>query len=196
MSDDPDSELLIGGIDPWTKTARTILGLMDTPAYLKRAIRVQDAVHAVHKRCQVQRENWLDGVRLRLRAWHSLVQVRPAEQSILSPHQRLVMDTLLTMTFPDLSMIAPVANPGKGARILVELAESLDRFNQRWSRFLDTLDVERANRLIDGYNRYYLFEKECAFRSARIAALGYRPLEPLTPQRLLHVFPLLPTWNP
>ncbi|MFO0944540.1 MAG: hypothetical protein U1D30_01135 [Planctomycetota bacterium] len=196
MSEELEGELLIGGIDPWTKTARTILGITDTPAYLKRAIRVQDAVQAVHKRCQHQREAWLEGVRLRLRAWWTLIQVRPAEQGILTPFQYLQIQNAFSMAFSEQTPIQPVANVAKTARVFLDLSESLDRFNQRWLRFVQTVDVERANRLIEGYNRYYLFEKECAFRSPRIAALGYQPLELISPDRLLQVFPLLPTLNP
>ncbi|HVS34068.1 MAG TPA: hypothetical protein VMS17_00705, partial [Gemmataceae bacterium] len=54
------------------------------------------------------------------------------------------------------------------------------------------VDVHRVNDLRDGYNRYYLLEKECALRSPRLARQGYRPLAPLTVQELEALMPPLP----
>jgi hypothetical protein len=73
-----------------------------------------------------------------------------------------------------------------------ELAESLERFNRRWLEFLRGVDVGPVNELRDGYNRYYLLEKECALRSPRLARQGFTRLEPLTVAELTALLPPLP----
>jgi hypothetical protein len=75
---------------------------------------------------------------------------------------------------------------------LAELRESLELFNRRWDAFLPTLDLRHVNELRDGYNRYFVLEKECAVRSARVAREGFVPLSPLTVQELFRHLPLLP----
>jgi hypothetical protein len=74
---------------------------------------------------------------------------------------------------------------------MTELAESLDLFNRRWSRFLNSLDLDDVNQLIDGYNRWYVLEKECVVGSHRVARQGFEPLEPLTSSSLEAIYPLL-----
>jgi hypothetical protein len=77
-------------------------------------------------------------------------------------------------------------------RALHELAESIEYFNKRWSAFLQGFDLGPLNALRDGYNRYYLLEKECAIGSARIARQGFVVLPPLAVDDLKKCFPLLP----
>jgi len=77
-------------------------------------------------------------------------------------------------------------------RSLRELNESLEHFNERWQAFLSKVDLTAVNEMRDGYNRYYVLEKECAVRSARIARQGFIPLEPLTIDDVIAEFPLLP----
>jgi hypothetical protein len=72
------------------------------------------------------------------------------------------------------------------------LIPSLERFNQRWRKFLPTVDLTAVNRLREDYNRYYLLEKECAVRSSVVARRGYSPLQPVTVDDLADVLPLLP----
>ena len=67
---------------------------------------------------------------------------------------------------------------------------SFQRFNERWSKYLHEVDLGPINRLRDGYNRYYLLEKECALWSARIAQSGFVPLNFVTTADLLKEFPL------
>jgi hypothetical protein len=88
--------------------------------------------------------------------------------------------------------------PGSGVswrpvrRALRELYESIEHFNRRWEEFLQTIDLTRVNELRAGYNRYYLLEKECALRSARLARQGFSRLEPLTVHELAALLPPLP----
>jgi hypothetical protein len=75
---------------------------------------------------------------------------------------------------------------------LRELIDSLERFNRRWRGYVTALDLTAVNRERDGYNRYFVLEKECAVRSAKIARHGFAPLPPLTHADLLAEFPELP----
>src|SRR5262249_44407610 len=77
-------------------------------------------------------------------------------------------------------------------RALRDLAESVERFNRQWHAFLEGVALPRVNELREGYNRYYVIEKECAVRSPRVARLGFRPLPPLTRDELTALLPPLP----
>jgi hypothetical protein len=68
----------------------------------------------------------------------------------------------------------------------------LERFNGEWELFLRGLDLTPINRLREGYNRYYVIEKECAVRSVRTAREGFEPLPPVTTDDLRRMFPPLP----
>ena len=41
---------------------------------------------------------------------------------------------------------------------------------------MPSIDLTHVNKLRDGYNRYYVLEKECALRNVRLAALGFDPV--------------------
>ena len=74
---------------------------------------------------------------------------------------------------------------------LAELCDSLELFNRRWSAYLATMDLKEINELRDGYNRYYLLERECAVGSSRLARQQFKRLPPVTVEELLALFPLL-----
>jgi len=79
------------------------------------------------------------------------------------------------------------------ARIEMDrLVASVHRFNRRWVEFVETVDLKEVNRLRDGYNRYYVLEKECALRSERLARLGFEPLRPATHAELFDRYVKLP----
>jgi hypothetical protein len=73
-----------------------------------------------------------------------------------------------------------------------DLIASVARFNRRWTEFLDRLSLEKVNRQIDAYNRYYLLEKECVLGSSRLAARHFETMSRLTRDGLLAEFPTLP----
>src|SRR5207244_3829950 len=87
--------------------------------------------------------------------------------------------------------VEPATAPRTLRRALRELAESIERFNQRWLKHLPTVDLTQVNQLRDGYNRYYLLEKECSVRSALVARQGFQRLEPLTVDDLIAQVPPL-----
>ena len=72
------------------------------------------------------------------------------------------------------------------------MTESIRRFNGRWLEFLEKIDLTPVNELRASYNRYYLLEKECAMRSARLARQGFVRLSLLSVAELAVVLPALP----
>ena len=75
---------------------------------------------------------------------------------------------------------------------LDDLILSMERFNRRWAEYLAGVDLDEINQLRDGYNRFYVLEKECVVRSAHVARQRFLPLPPLTLADLAGLFPPLP----
>src|SRR5262249_50683491 len=107
--------------------------------------------------------------------------------------QLAVLTTLHAELEPKLrGSIAPTTSARALRRALTELNESIERFNRRWHGHLNAVDLTRINELRDGYNRYYLLEKDGAVRSVRVAHQGFFRLEPLTAEKLTSLMPPLP----
>jgi len=87
--------------------------------------------------------------------------------------------------------IEPTSSSRTLYRALRELTESIERFNRRWRELLQKVDLTKVNELREGYNRYYVLEKECALRSPRLARQGYSPLPPVTVEELRALLPPL-----
>ena len=66
-----------------------------------------------------------------------------------------------------------------------DLKASVERFNDRWRQFLESLNLGPTNEVIDQYNKYYVLEKECVVGSARLAARNFSPVPLLSPSSLL-----------
>ena len=69
---------------------------------------------------------------------------------------------------------------------------AVEEFNANWRRFLAAFPLDDLHRAIDGYNRYYVLEKECAVRSIHTARRGFVPRKLTTVADLLERFPPLP----
>ncbi len=151
----------------------------DVPAFARRARRVEDAYAELLERCQAQRAAWLVVVRARL--------ARVAAFGAIDDRFRELAAAL------DVALPTPVAvgNKRQAQRARAELADSVERFNRRWTRYLESLDLDSLNREREDYNRYYVLEKECALRSARLARVGFVPLRPITSRDLAQRFPPL-----
>ncbi len=171
-----------------------VLALYDAPAYIRRARHVQQAFEHLLGRCRQQRTEWLAMVRTRL----GLLQALAGDWTVLRPWlsdeaQLQVLRELEATLQPRLRVrVQPISSPRTLRRALRQLTESIERFNRRWRDFLPTIDLTTVNELRNGYNRYYLLEKECALRSPRLARQGFRRLEPLTREELAELLPLLP----
>jgi hypothetical protein len=173
---------------------KQILSQYDAPAYVRRARQVQAAFDDLLARCRRQRDEWLHMSRLRLGMLRALAGGWDALRPLLADEQQLhILRELEVALNPRLRV--PV-EPATSARVLkqalAELCESLDRFNRRWTAYLAEVDVSGVNELRKGYNRYYLLEKECAVRNARVARQGYQPLPPLMLEELASLLPPLP----
>lgn len=192
MSEFFDTSLMCSS-DPDERAKREIAGMFDAPAYVRRALRMQEAVELVRKKCRQQRAEWLEGVALRLRQWLAVVRDDPEAWQAATPAAVRVIDELASLGLMEDAALRARAQ-ARPKEALRNLGESVERFNRRWRRYTENLDTHAANQAIDGYNEHYLFEKECAFRSRRAAQLGYEPHERLDPLWLQTEFPFLPAW--
>ena len=173
-------------IDP---ESQALLGCFDVPAFARRGADLEALIALLHQRCRRERDGMLAMVRLRLRQWGTVAVGPDDYDPFLAP-----VDPLRRLTGLD----APTGwaeVPGSARRrksVAVDLAASVGRFNRRWLEFLNGLDLDRINGAIDGYNRYYLIEKECRLGSTRLAARHYQPYPSLTPGAIQTHYPTLP----
>lgn len=169
-----------------------MIGRFDAPAFIRRAKRVEESYRALLARLESERSDKLKMVCLTLGQLHALAGAWPALVPLLTAEDIARLIALHNRLQPRLRM--PL-EPTRSARVLrlaiAELREAMERFNRRWQEVLDQLDLAPLNAERDGYNRYYLLEKECALGSARAARASFRPLQPMTRDHLWELFPLL-----
>ena len=168
---------------------REMLGLFDVPAYARRGQDLDHAIARLHARCDRERSALLEMVHLRLRQW--------AAAATGPDDWRGVFAAPVAPLWPATGAEPPTwaarpETPRRRRAIARDLVSSLQRFNRRWSAAFDALDLDPLNRLVDGYNRYYLLEKECAFGSARLARHRFTPREPLSRDEIWAQHPELP----
>ena len=168
---------------------KELLGLFDAPAFARRGQDLEYALARLHHHCARQRDAMLDMLRVRLRQWSSAVTGPEGwSSSFTAP-----IDPLWTLGGAEppawTDRLAPIRRRRTIAR---DLVASVNRFNRRWSGYLDGLDLEPLNRTVDLYNRYYLLEKECSLGSARLAARHFVPQARVTREALLNAHPTLP----
>ena len=168
---------------------REMLGLFDVPAFARRGQDLEHAIVRLHARCDRERSTLLEMVRLRLRQW-SAASAGPDDW-------RDTFSAPIASLWP----FAGAEHPAWASRpetlrrrraIGRDLVASIERFNRRWTSALDSLDLVPINQLVDGYNRYYLLEKECALGSARVARHRFTLREPLILDELRAQHPELP----
>jgi hypothetical protein len=170
-----------------------LLVRFDTPAFVRRAKRVEEAWAALLRQCQKQRDLWLDVPRVRLAllvaragSWSRL------EDYVADPRDVDRLRELWDDWKPQLQhYVAQTSARQAIARAFEQLIESLHRFNAHWLAFINSLDLSKINAARDGYNRYYVFEKECALGSPLIARQGFEPLPPCAADDLLAEFPVI-----
>lgn len=170
-----------------------LLGSFDVPAFVRRALRVQQFRTALAAKCRSKRRELLRHAR-----WRAGQLCRapghPEELLRLLP-QRVDPDQWRELW--ELMEVLPIGSGGATVshrrlqRMFREWCRSLERFNRRWQEYLHQLDLTSVNGEIEGYNRYYLLEKECFMGSPRLARQGYQPLSTITTDDLLAQFPLL-----
>ena len=186
--DETDESLLMirGDVEAEIKE---IMGLFDAPAFARRGLELDDTLRRLHDRCRRARADRLDMVHLRLRQWARAVSGPEGWSGVFAGS----IEPLWALSEAEAPRWAVVSASIRQQRSIAgDLVAAVLRFNQRWSEFLDRLNLEPANRVIDQYNRYYLIEKECVLGSARLAARFFRPVPRLTREQLLGEHPLLP----
>jgi hypothetical protein len=173
---------------------KLFLAQYDVPAYIRRAQQVHAAYEALLGRCQRQRDEWLTLVRLRLGTLGALAgDWSRLEPWLAGADQAQALQDLHAVLRPRLRLpVEPTRSDRRLRQALEDLKDSIERFNRRWLDFLQDVNFTEVNRLRDGYNRYFVLEKECAVRSARLARQGFQPLEPLTREALTSLLPPLP----
>lgn len=183
--DPPHDETPFGVVDPEMKE---LLGLYDVPAYARRGQDLDYALARIDARCRRERGPMLEMVRLRLRQWAAVAE---------GPETALVIFAApMDRLWPDCEAPPPAwAGRATATRRLKSVARdlisSVDRFNRRWSRFLDETNFDHVNRQIDAYNRYYVLEKECSLGSARLASRFFVPRPLVSLASLLESYPPL-----
>jgi hypothetical protein len=174
------------------KELQELMTLFDAPAYVRRARRVEEALEQLLARCARQRHEWLEMVRLQVGQLREMA----GGWAGLRPHladdaQLRLLRDLHDAVAPALRLPVPPASPRAVRRALRELVESIERFNRRWVHYLSGIDVGPVNAVREGYNRFFVLEKECALRSPPVARRGFRPLPPLTPGEVASQLPPL-----
>ena len=188
------SEVTIPARGEDRELTQLFLAQYDAPAYVRRARGVQDALDQLRERCRRQRDEWLPMVRTRLGILRALAGDWNRLRTHLADDEQLaILQNLFAELEPRLRVqIAPTSSARRLRQALRELVQSLMRFNRRWQAYLPTVDLTELNALRDGYNRYFLLEKECAVRSVRLARQGFTRLPPFTREDLAALAPPLP----
>lgn len=164
----------------------------DGPAYLRRARQVEQVWQAILEQCRIQRKQWLAMTRMRIGKLKALAQDWSNLQSILAGKEVEILKNLHDELQPRLrTVVSPTHSERKLRRAIVDLRESILRFNRKWLEHLPKVDLSFLNELREQYNRFYVLEKECALRSPRLAREGFVPLDPATVGDLESHFPPL-----
>jgi hypothetical protein len=171
------------------RSAMAIVAQFGAPAYMRRAKRVETAFTDLIDRLRVRRGELLEGVRIHLRllldAAGSLDAVRPFVSDVqFTAFSGLVAGFALTEG-------EPTGAPSRRLRrALRDLAASVARFNHHWLDCVSEADLSEVNAEREGYNRWYLLEKECAVGVIR-ARQGFQPLPPVTAADVLAALPTI-----
>ncbi len=175
---------------------QALLGRFDVPAYVRRARGVQDALDALLIRCRQQRRQWAAGLRSRLAELLAAVGGWAGLVASVGEPTSAVVKALWDELTPEEWPLDRVSAPAQYRRLLNDLVSGVRRLNSRFQAHLERLDLTPLNALRDGYNRYFVLEKECALRSPMLAQHGFRRLEPLTTAELARLLPPLPVPDP
>ena len=168
---------------------KELMGLFDVPAFARRGQDLEYVLKRTHARCLQVREESLEMVRMRLRQW-SRVATGPEDWSDVFAGP---IDSLWQRVQPEPPVWAVRAAPARQKRAVArDLVASIQRFNVKWRQFLESLNLEPTNRVIDQYNQYYVLEKECVMGSARLASRHFAPVPQLSREVLLRDYPMLP----
>lgn len=169
---------------------KELLGLFDAPAFARRGRDVEWSVLRTLTICRKQRTEMLEMVHCRLRMWVAATNGDDDWQLIF----RQSLDEVWRLAEAPMPVWKKQQKLNTKAmhRAANGLIQSVQRFNSRWSVWVNALNIETVNKQIDHYNQYYILEKECIVGSPRLAARLYKPTPRIEPAWLFEQFPLLP----
>lgn len=165
-----------------------LLGMFDVPSFVRRGQDVERAIESLLPRLQLARSDMLDMVHLRLKAW-AAASVGPDDWS--DCFLRPIDDLWRAAGAPAPQWAHRSASRLRRRAAARDLLNSVERFNQRWTTFLNGLNLDPINRRIADYNRYYLLEKECVLGSQKLASRWFVPIEPIALESLAARLPVL-----
>ena len=180
--------------DATDRAFQQVMASFDAPAYIRRARRMHAALDALIGDCRRRRAEMLLMAGVHLGTLHGMAGSWEALRPWLAGTEQIdALQLLWDEMQPALEVpIQSTRSPRKLRAGLRMLIPAIEQFNTAWSAWLPTVDVSEVNRLREGYNRYYVLEKECAVRSLAIARQGFQSLPPLTTAELFAHLPLLP----
>src|SRR5436190_1632154 len=125
----------------------------DAPAFVRRAREVEDAWSGLLETCCRERKRLLEMPRMRLARFFALAQLsRQTPLSICSDDELANLRGLHQEWKPQLrGAVKPARSATELERAKDDLRRSFRRFNERWSKYLDALDLGPINHLRDGY---------------------------------------------
>ncbi len=188
--DESDEGTPLGSVEAEIKE---LLGLFDVPAFARRGQDLEYGLARLRSRAARTRLDMLDMVRLRLKQWAAAASGPGDALRVF----REPIDRLWPLSGAPEPRWAVRADPPRRLRSIGrDLVASVERFNRRWSKYLDEIDLSALNRQVDHYNRYYLLEKECVLGSARLAARHFEPKTYPSVEEIRAELPVLPVPQP
>lgn len=162
-----------------------IAGRYGPPAFVRRQQQVEAAWQAILHECRTEYERLLTPIRWQIAVVAAMLEIPASDE----------FDAKCALLRINLEVERRWRRPHempRRARIEFErLVASARQFDQHWTAFVKAVDLAEVNRLREGYNRYFVLEKECALRSERLAQLGFQPLSPATHTALFAQFSTL-----
>ncbi len=166
-----------------------VLGIFDVPAFARRGYELEQTLARLQVRCRSKRFQMLDMVRMRLRQWARVA----SGVNDFAPIFVESIEPLWPLCEAEPPQWALSAGSLRRRRaVAADLIASITRFNQRWHEFVETLNLDPTNFVIEQYNRYYVLEKECVMGSARLAARHFTPALKVTREQIHASYPGLP----
>ncbi|MFM7132588.1 MAG: hypothetical protein ACKO5E_13345 [bacterium] len=188
MSDDSSDDSLTS-VRSTEAEIKELMGLFDSPAFARRGRDIDWAVARTLEISRRQRLELLEMVHCRLRMWVAVTT---------GPHDwQIAFVEPIEYLWPISEAPAPTWNgrPSLKTRAVQaasrNLVTSLERFNNRWEKWVNRLESDTINRQIDHYNKYYVLEKECVVGSAKLASRLFKPVDRISPDWLLGQLPLI-----
>lgn len=165
---------------------------VDAPAYMRREKDVVAAWRGVLTQCEQDYRSHLEMPLLRVGQLISLAGTELETTARLSSTDAQYLTDLFDKwgTQPRVD-VKPTTSEMEIEEAKSLLVGSFQRFNRRWERHIQEVNLEPVNTRRMNYNEYYLLEKECAVFSASVARQGYQPMKMATAKDLFEHFPLL-----